>query len=93
MMFKMQGTGQAQHEFSLMHRLCILCVICALICYIPDSCNREPYLTVSICFRRINHIAVKNNLHSSSGARGVVSGRVSFCIFEFAGTGPVRCFE
>ncbi len=24
-----------------------LCVICALICYIPDSCDHETYLTVS----------------------------------------------
>ncbi len=58
----------------LMHRVCILCVKCALICYIPDSCDCEPYLTVSIFFRRINHMAVKNHLHSSSGVQEVVSG-------------------
>jgi hypothetical protein len=65
--WKARGTGLAQHESSLMHRVRILCVICALVFCISDSCNREPYLTVSICFRRINHMAVKNHLHSSSG--------------------------
>ncbi len=50
------------------------CVLCAIICYNLDQCNREPYLTVSICFRRINHMAVKNHLHSSSGVHEVVSG-------------------
>jgi hypothetical protein len=69
-----QGTGWAQHESSLMHRVRIICVICALICYSPDSYDRKPCLTVSICFRRINHMAVKNHFHSSSGVREVVSG-------------------
>jgi hypothetical protein len=36
-----------------------LCVLCASICCTLDDCSREPYLTVSICFRRINHMAVK----------------------------------
>ncbi len=53
-----------------------LCVLCAIICYNLDDCNREPYLNVSICFRRINHKAVKNHLHSSSGVREVVSGTI-----------------
>ncbi len=29
-----------------------------------------------VCFRRINHMAVKNHLHSSSGVREVVSGTI-----------------
>jgi hypothetical protein len=72
--WKAGGTGSAQHETSLMHRVRILCVICAFVYYIPDSCDREPYLTESICFRRINHMGVKNHLHSSSGVQEVVSG-------------------
>ncbi len=55
-----------------MHRVCILYVKCALTYYIPDSCNCEPCLIVSICFRRINHMAVGNHLHSSSGVWEVV---------------------
>jgi hypothetical protein len=51
---------------------------CAIICYDLDNCDREPCLNVSICFRRINHMAVKNQLHSSSGVREVVSGTVRF---------------
>jgi hypothetical protein len=38
----------------------------------------EPCHTVPICFRRINHMAVKNHLQSSSGVREVVSGTVIF---------------
>jgi hypothetical protein len=57
--WKAQGTGSAQQKTGLMHRVRILCVICALICYTPDSCNRELCLTLAVCFRRINHIAVK----------------------------------
>jgi hypothetical protein len=34
----------------------------------------EPCFNVPICFRRINHMAVKNHLHSSSGVREFVSG-------------------
>jgi hypothetical protein len=74
---KAQGMGSAQHETSLMHRVCIICVICALICYTPNSCNRELCLTVSTCYRRINHMAVKKHVHSSSGVREVVPGTVS----------------
>ncbi len=68
----------AQHETSLMHRVRILCVICAFVYYISDSCDREPCLTVSICFRKINHMAVKTHWHSSSGVREVVSGTFIF---------------
>jgi hypothetical protein len=39
-----------------------------------NSYDYEPCLTVFICFRRINHMAVKSHLHSSSGVREVVSG-------------------
>jgi hypothetical protein len=37
----------------------------------------EPCLTIPICFRRVNHMAVKNHLHSSSGVREVVSGKLT----------------
>jgi hypothetical protein len=47
--WKAQGTGLAQQETGLMHRVRIICVMCALICYTPNSCNRELCLTVSIC--------------------------------------------
>jgi hypothetical protein len=39
-----------------------LCVSCVIICCILDNCNREPCLTVSICFRRINHMEVKKTI-------------------------------
>ncbi len=68
--------GSARHQATLMHRVHIICVLCATIHYTPDSCNCEPCLTVSVCFRRINHMAVKNHLHSSSGVREVVSSTV-----------------
>ncbi len=68
--------GLTQHEDSLMHRVRIFCVKCALICHIPDSCDREVYLTVPICFRRINHMAVENHLHSSSGVRELCRAQV-----------------
>jgi hypothetical protein len=71
---ELEGRARQTQNQPYAQSTCILCVICALICYIPDSCNHEPYLTVSICFRRINHMAVKNHLHSSSGVREVVSG-------------------
>jgi hypothetical protein len=54
-----------------------LCVSCAIICYVLDDFNREACFTWSICFRRINHMAVKNHLHSSSGVREAVSGTVN----------------
>jgi hypothetical protein len=54
----------------------IICVICVLICHTPDNCNRELCLAMPICFRRINHMAVENHLHSSSGVWEVVSGTV-----------------
>jgi hypothetical protein len=57
-----------------MHRVHIICVLCAIIFHILDNSNREPCLTVPICFRRINHMAVKNHLHSSSGVQEVVLG-------------------
>ncbi len=47
-----------------------------------DNHDCEPCFTVSICFRRINHMAVKNHLHLSSGVREVVSGT----IIHFYGT-------
>jgi hypothetical protein len=61
--------------------LCIeyvsLCISCAIICYVLDDCNREPCFTLSICFRRINHMVVKNHLHSSPGVREVVLGTLN----------------
>jgi hypothetical protein len=48
--------------------------MCAIIHCVPDNCNRELCLTVPICFREINHMAVKNHLHSSYGVQEVVSG-------------------
>jgi hypothetical protein len=58
-----------------------LCALCALTCCILDDCNHERCFTLSICFRRINHMAVKNHLHSSSGVQEVVSGTVLiYCV-------------
>jgi hypothetical protein len=68
--------GRARHNIK--PALCIICILCVTIRYIPDNCNRELCLTVPICFRRINHMAVKNHLHSSSGVQEVVAGTIIF---------------
>ncbi len=64
---KAWGTSSARHQDTIMHRVCIIRESCAIICHNLNDCNHDPCLTVSICFRRINHMAVKNHLHSSSG--------------------------
>jgi hypothetical protein len=52
------GDGSARHQATLMHRVRIRCLLYAIIHHIFNDCNRELCLTVSICFRRINHMAV-----------------------------------
>jgi hypothetical protein len=47
----------------------------ALICCNLNDCNREQYLTcLSVSGEYINHMAVKNHLHSSSDAQEVMAG-------------------
>jgi hypothetical protein len=53
------GEGSAQQQATFMHRVCIICALCVI-----NNHNCEPCFTVPICFRRINHMAVKNHLHS-----------------------------
>jgi hypothetical protein len=70
--------------------------LCAIICYDLDNCDCEPCLNMSICFRRINHMALENHLHSSSGIRQVVSGTVctSSITRQYMGHGgrlPANC--
>jgi hypothetical protein len=67
-----------------------LCVSCVLTCCILDDCNREPCFTLSICFRRINHISVKNHLHSSSGVREVVAGTANMCCTDRKADSPSK---
>ncbi len=73
---KAWGTGSTQHQSTLMHRVRIIVYVMCNNLFYPWDCNREPCLTMSICFRRINHMAVKIHLHSSSGVREVVSDTV-----------------
>jgi hypothetical protein len=49
---------------------------CALYnnCHIKNQNRNRAYCV--ICFRKINHLVVKHNLHSSSGVREVVSSAV-----------------
>jgi hypothetical protein len=47
---------------------CALCISCH-----TNNHNKNHVFIVFVCFRRINHLAVKNHLHSSSGVREVVS--------------------
>jgi hypothetical protein len=63
----------------------LICKTCINLLY-SDSCNREPCLIVSICFRGINHMAVENHLHSSSGVRKVVSGTFKYIYIYIAKT-------
>jgi hypothetical protein len=49
-----------------------------------SSRDHELCFTVSICFMRINHMAAKIRLHSSSGAREVVSGTLIYSGFFFS---------
>jgi hypothetical protein len=77
--WKARETGSARHQATLMHRVCIICVSCAIIYHIFNDCNLELCLTVFICSRRINHLAIKNHLYSSSGVREVVSSKKKYC--------------
>jgi hypothetical protein len=88
---KAWGTSATWHQGTLMQRVHIIRESCAIICCSLYDCNHEPYLTVSICFRRINHMAVKNHLHSSSGVREVVSGTILTLSFGCDCCTPCRC--
>ncbi len=59
-----------------------MCIMCDNPLHL-DIYDCEPCFTVPICFRRINHMAVKNHLHSSSGVREVVSGTICNLVFLF----------
>ncbi len=69
-----QETGSPQHQATFMHRVCII-VHCVLITTSTTITGIVFYCI--ICFRRINHLVVKNHLHSSSGVREVVSSTCS----------------
>ncbi len=49
----------------------------AIIFCVLDDCNHEQCFTLSICFRRMNHMAVRNHLPSSSSEQEVVLGTFS----------------
>jgi hypothetical protein len=64
------GTTSSPVYAQSMYHMCIVC---------EDSLRLNNYycercLTVPICSRRINHIAVTNHLHTSSSVREVVLG-------------------
>ncbi len=61
-----------------MHRVCII-VHCVLIT--TSTTITGIVFFCIICFRRINHLVVKNHLHSSSGVREVVSSTISRTTF------------
>jgi hypothetical protein len=71
----LEGTGDglgttSSHVYAQStYHICIMC--CNLLRFNNHNC--ELCFTVPICFRRINHMAVKKHLHSSSVVREVVS--------------------
>jgi hypothetical protein len=67
------GTTQDQLYAQRMYLVNLYIIVHWLLC--PSGVIRL-CLIVFICFRRINHMAVKNHLHSSSGVHEIVSGRV-----------------
>jgi hypothetical protein len=74
-----EETGSPQHQATFMHRVCII-VHCAL--SITSTTITVIVFYCIICFRRINHLVVKNHLHSSSGVRAVVSSTVLYYNFH-----------
>ncbi len=75
---KIWKTGSSQHQATFMHRVRII-VHCVLITASTTITGIVFYCI--ICFRKINHLVVKNHLHSSSGVREVVS---STTILQFS---------
>ncbi len=67
---KTQETGSSQHQATFMHRVSVI-VHCVVITT-PTTMTGIVFYCI-ICFRKINHLVVKNHLHSSSGVREVVS--------------------
>ncbi len=71
----LEGTGDglgitSSHVYAKStYHICIMC--CNLLRFNNHNC--ELCFTVPICFRRINHMAVKKHLHSSSVVQEVVS--------------------
>jgi hypothetical protein len=61
-----QETGSPQHQATFMHKVRII-VHCVLIT--TSTTITGIVFLLYICFRRINHLVVKNHLHSSSGVR------------------------
>jgi hypothetical protein len=57
-------TGSMRHQDLIMHRVCNIVYNSSL--FSLNNCNREQCLILIICFRRINHMVVKNHVHSSS---------------------------
>jgi hypothetical protein len=57
-------TGSMRHQDLIMHRVCNVVYKSSL--FSLNDCNCNQCLILIICFRRINHMVVKNNLHSSS---------------------------
>jgi hypothetical protein len=65
--------GQAQCDIKT--SLCTEYVLLCMLTYFKlDNCNRERCL---LCFRRINHMVVKDHWHSSSDVQEVVSSTMT----------------
>jgi hypothetical protein len=67
---KIQEMGSSQHRATFMHSVSVI-VHCVVITA-PTTITGIVFYCI-ICFRKINHLVVKNHLHSSSGVREVVS--------------------
>ncbi len=65
-------TGSPQHQATFMHRVCIIVIMLIT----TSTTITGIVFDCLICFRRINHLVVKNHLHSSSGIREVVSSTI-----------------
>jgi hypothetical protein len=72
-MFRAQETGSSQNQATFMHRVCT--IICCALVTISTTITGIVFYCI-ICFRRINHLVVKNHLHSSSGVREDLSSTI-----------------
>jgi hypothetical protein len=65
----------AQHQGPIMHRVRNVVNDCILYEYGNGACVIQPgVVSLTVCFRRINHMAVKDHFHSSSDVQRVALG-------------------
>jgi hypothetical protein len=85
---KTREAGSSQHQATFMHRVSVI-VHCIIVVTSKRTITGTVFNCIS-CFRKINHLVVKHQLHSSSGVREVVSSTVPshWCYWKLSFTGP-----